>query len=127
MIHLKLIKNQFLQFIKSVVNLHREIIDIKNKQVGKVGVALSPATPLEYLEYIIEDIDLILLMAVNPGFKGQGLIPQTLRKISNLKNKISKMNLNTLISVDGNVNENNITGHGICGSRYISIRFKWII
>ena len=89
-------------------NLHREIVSIRNKNVGKVGVALSPATPLEYLEYIIEDIDLILLMTSNPGSTNQDLIPQTIRKISDLKNKINKMKLKTLISVDGNVNNKNI-------------------
>ena len=88
-------------------NLHRDLIKIRQKGL-KVGVALCPATPLETLEYIIEDVDVILLMTVNPGYKGQPLVPQTIKKISKLKEIIKNMDLETKIAVDGNVNEETI-------------------
>jgi ribulose-phosphate 3-epimerase len=61
-------------------NLHRDLIKIRQKGF-KVGVSLCPATPLETLEYIIEDIDSVMLMTVNPGYKGQPLVPQTIKKL----------------------------------------------
>ena len=64
-------------------NLHRDLIKIKRMGL-RAGVALCPATTIDSLEYIIEDIDLILIMTVNPGFKGQKLIPQMLHKIETL-------------------------------------------
>ena len=73
-----------------------------------MGVALCPGTPLEMLDYVIEDIDVILVMTVNPGFMGQKLVPQTLRKIEKLRELITDMHLDIKISVDGNVNYNNI-------------------
>ena len=87
-------------------NLHRDLINIKNK--AKVACAISPATPLEYLEYIIEELDNVLVLSVNPGFKSQKLIPQTIRKIEKLKNLIEKMGLNITITADGNINKSNI-------------------
>jgi ribulose-phosphate 3-epimerase len=84
-------------------NLHRDLINLRRRG-ARVGVALTPATTIESLEYIIEDIDVILIMTVNPGFKGQKLIPQMIRKIDRLKEMIDKMNLEIKISVDGNVN-----------------------
>ena len=87
-------------------NLHRDLINIKNK--AKVACAISPATPLEYLEYIIEELDNVLVLSVNPGFKSQKLIPQTIRKIEKLKNLIEKMGLDITITADGNINKSNI-------------------
>jgi len=84
-------------------NLHRDLVKIRQKG-AKVGVALSPATPLETLEYIIEDVDMVLIMTVNPGFKGQPIVPQVIRKIRRLSEMITTSNLNVRISVDGNVN-----------------------
>jgi len=88
-------------------NLHRNLISIRNMGAN-VGVALSPGTPLTSLEYIIEDIDLILIMTVNPGYKGQPLVPQAIRKIKDLKKMINNLELDIKISVDGNVNSNTI-------------------
>ena len=88
-------------------NLHRDIIDLRKRGV-KVGVALNPGTSLETLDYIIEDIDIILIMTVNPGFMGQKLIPQSIRKIEKLKIWINDMKLETKISVDGNVSIDHI-------------------
>tara|TARA_B100001057_G_C22617397_1_gene859062 strand:- start:238 stop:888 length:651 start_codon:yes stop_codon:yes gene_type:complete len=88
-------------------NLHRDLISIR-KLGAKVGVALSPSTTLDVLEYIIEDIDLVILMTVNPGFKGQKFIPQVLNKINKLNMMKKNNNLTFKISVDGNVNESTI-------------------
>tara|TARA_B100001057_G_C22744054_1_gene909030 strand:- start:590 stop:1264 length:675 start_codon:yes stop_codon:yes gene_type:complete len=87
-------------------NLHRDLINIKNK--SKVACAISPATPLENLEYVIEELDNVLVLSVNPGFKSQRLIPQTIRKIEKLKNLIEKMGLNITITADGNINKSTI-------------------
>lgn len=97
-------------------NLHRNIINLKNNKKVKVGVALSPATPISTLEYIIEDLDLVLIMTVNPGFKGQPFVPQVLRKINDIKKLIIKMNLKTKISVDGFVNPKTIPDMLLAGS-----------
>ena len=87
-------------------NLHRDLISVKEK--AKVAVAISPATSLEHLEYIVEELDNVLILTVNPGFKSQKMIPQVVRKIDNLKNLLVKMNLKTTITVDGNVNKETI-------------------
>lgn len=83
-------------------NLHRDLIRIRNMGC-RVGVAISPGTPLEALDYVIEDIDVVLLMTVNPGFKGQKLVPQTIRKIEDLKKLINNYKLDCKIEVDGSV------------------------
>lgn len=88
-------------------NLHRDITKIK-KMGGKTGVALSPATNLDTLEYIIEDIDLVTLMTVNPGYKGQPIVPQVLHKIEKARSMIERYKVNTILSVDGNVDYKNI-------------------
>ena len=88
-------------------NLHRDLVTLRRKG-AKVGVAMCPATPLEVLDYVIEDIDYVLVMTVNPGYMGQALVPQTLRKITKLKEMIDRMNLDIRIGVDGNVNFENI-------------------
>jgi ribulose-phosphate 3-epimerase len=87
--------------------LHRDIVRIK-KEISKVGVALSPGTPIESLEYILEDVDLVVLMTVNPGYKGQPLVPQVLKKVRKLRKIIDDYNYKTKISVDGNVSFENI-------------------
>ena len=84
-------------------NLHRDLVAIR--RLGRrAGVAISPGTPLETLEYVIEDADVVLLLMVDPGYKGQKLVPQTLRKIEKLKQTISDLKLDVKIEVDGNVN-----------------------
>lgn len=88
------------------VHLHRLIQWIKERSI-KAGVSLNPATPICNLEYILPEIDLALLMSVNPGFGGQKFIPLTLEKIKTLKKLISNNNLRILIEVDGGINPDN--------------------
>ena len=90
-------------------NLHSDLVEIRN--IGaEVGIVLSPGTPLDSLEYVIEDADNVILMMVNPGYKGQTLVPQTLNKIEKLDKMLRDMNLRSKvsISVDGNVNSETI-------------------
>jgi ribulose-phosphate 3-epimerase len=88
-------------------NLHRDLVKIKQSGT-RVGVALSPGTPLDVLEYVIEDVDLVLLMTVDPGYMGQPLVPQVLRKIEKLKALLQRSRLEVRISVDGNINAQTI-------------------
>lgn len=73
----------------------------------KVGIALNPTTPETVLDYILEDVDLVLLMSVNPGFGGQKFIPYTLRKIERTAERIQKLGLPIEIEIDGGVNLEN--------------------
>ena len=105
----KLSKNEiFTIHQETSKNLHRDLISIKEK--SQVAVAISPATSLEHLEYVLEELDNVLILTVNPGFKSQKMIPQVIRKIDNLKNLLVKMNLKATITVDGNVNKEPTTG-----------------
>jgi len=88
-------------------NLHRDIVYIK-KNMAKVGVALSPGTSTETLEYLLEEIDMVILMTVNPGYMGQQLVPQVLKKVDKVRDLREKYGLNFRISVDGNVSLENI-------------------
>ena len=87
-------------------HLHRTIQQIREKGV-KVGVALNPATPLNVLDYVIDDIDMVLLMSVNPGFGGQKYIPVTTKKIRELREKLNQMGSKIDIEVDGGVTLDN--------------------
>lgn len=87
-------------------HLHRSISSIRNLGM-KAGVVLNPHSPVSLLEEIITDLDMVLLMSVNPGFGGQSFIENTYSKIERLKELILKKNSNTLIEVDGGVSLNN--------------------
>jgi len=84
-------------------HLHRTIQIIREAGI-KAGVAINPGTPLNVLEAILDDLDLVLLMSVNPGFGGQEFIEQTYNKISRLAQLRSEKKLNFLIEVDGGIN-----------------------
>ncbi len=84
-------------------HLHRVVEQIKNKGM-RAGVTLNPHTPVSALEEIINDIDMVLLMSVNPGFGAQKFIPNTIDKIKRTKELIAKRNANVLIEIDGGVN-----------------------
>jgi len=91
---------------EAVIHLHRTIQHIKEKGI-KAGVSLNPSTPVNCLEEIINDIDMVLIMSVNPGFGGQKYITQSTDKIKRLKDLIVKKNSNALIEVDGGIGTDN--------------------
>jgi ribulose-phosphate 3-epimerase len=84
-------------------HVHRSVQAIK--ALGKkAGISLNPATPAKMLDYLIEDIDLVLVMSVNPGFGGQSFISSQLKKIAAIRKMIDQRGLDVLIEVDGGVN-----------------------
>jgi len=88
--------------LEACTHLHRTVQEIH--QAGmKAGVTLNPSTPVSALEDIIGDVDLVLLMSVNPGFGGQKFIPNTINKVSRLRELIARSGSNALIEVDGGV------------------------
>lgn len=94
--------------IEACKHIHRTIQKIK--ETGKkAGVALNPGTPLETLEYILEDVHLVLLMTVNPGFGGQEYIETMTDKITKLRNMIKKRELPVDIEVDGGIKLDNVS------------------
>src|SRR5438477_3301565 len=88
--------------IEACPHLHRNIQQIKALGM-KAGVAINPHTPVESLQDVIADIDLVCMMSVNPGFGGQKFIHHTLKKIKTLRNMIDEKGLNVLIEIDGGV------------------------
>ena len=88
---------------EACTHLHRTIQQIK-AQGMKAGVSLNPHTPVSLLEDVIEDIDVVLLMSVNPGFGGQSFIELTINKVDKLKKLIMESNSHTLIEIDGGDN-----------------------
>ncbi len=89
--------------VEACPHLHRVVQQIKEAGM-KAGVTLNPATSISTLEDIIDDLDVVMLMAVNPGFGGQSFIEHTLEKVRRLRALIDGRGLNTLIEVDGGVN-----------------------
>ncbi|WP_392437927.1 ribulose-phosphate 3-epimerase [Cruoricaptor ignavus] len=92
--------------VEACTHLHRTVKQIQEAG-AKAGVVLNPATPVMMLEDIIAEVDLVLLMSVNPGFGGQKFIENTYRKLVETKNLIEKNNSSALIEVDGGVNLEN--------------------
>jgi len=88
------------------IHLNRTV-DLIKKIGMKAGVALNPHTPVSFLQDIIKDLDLVLLMSVNPGFSGQKFIEHTYDKIKETKELILRSNSNALIEVDGGINDTN--------------------
>ena len=83
-------------------HLHRTVQRVKS--LGKkVGVSLNPGTPAKMLDYVLEDIDLVLVMSVNPGFGGQKFIAGQLKKIEAIANRVAKESLDVMIEVDGGI------------------------
>ena len=93
--------------VESCPHLHRTIHFIKEK-VGKVGICLNPATPLSTLEDILSEIDLVALLLVNPGFKGQKSNPKIVHKVERLRNMIDEKGLQVDIEADGGITLDNI-------------------
>ncbi|MGD9291172.1 MAG: ribulose-phosphate 3-epimerase [Desulfobacterales bacterium] len=99
----------------SMISVHVEAGCHLNRSVqlirecgARPGVVLNPSTPVQALEWIIENVDYVLIMSVNPGFGGQTFIKNSLDKVKRLREMIQQKKLNTLIEIDGGVNENTI-------------------
>lgn len=115
-VHLMIVQpEKFIQEVKSlgahIMNVHYEACTHLHRVVNQIreagmspGVTLNPATPVSVLEDIICDVDLVLLMSVNPGFGGQKFIPHTVDKVRQLRALIQRHGSNALIEVDGGVN-----------------------
>ncbi|WP_334087679.1 ribulose-phosphate 3-epimerase [Helicobacter typhlonius] len=93
--------------LEEVQHLHRLIWHIKDSGV-KAGVVLNPHTSEQLLEYILPDIDLVLLMSVNPGFGGQRFIESSIKKLHNIKKMRDRLNPKCLLEIDGGVSDKNI-------------------
>lgn len=93
---------------EACTHLHRTLQAIKAKGM-KAGVAINPHTPINVLEDIIHDIDLVCVMSVNPGFGGQSFIEHTYKKVAKLKQLIKESAASTLIEIDGGVSNKNAT------------------
>jgi ribulose-phosphate 3-epimerase len=92
--------------IEACPHLHRNIQQIKSLGM-KAGVAINPHTPVTMLADVLDDIDLVCMMSVNPGFGGQQFIPRTLERIRELRKMIDERGLNVLIEIDGGVTVEN--------------------
>ncbi|MDR1758275.1 MAG: ribulose-phosphate 3-epimerase [Bacteroidales bacterium] len=91
---------------EAVTHLHRVVHQIKHEDM-LAGVALNPATPVSMLEDIIADLDLVLLMSVNPGFAGQKFISNAYSRLQSLRELVTRKNTNTLIEIDGGIDMDN--------------------
>ena len=101
--------------VESCTHLHRSVHLIRDAGV-RPGVVLNPATPVEALEWIIADVDFVLVMGVNPGFGGQAFIPGTLEKVRQIRRLIADKGLTTLIEVDGGVSPKTIASIASAGA-----------
>ncbi len=106
---------QFVQAGADIITVHAEATKHLNRTIQlikncgkKAGVALNPATPLTVLDFVLQDVDMVLIMTVNPGFGGQSYLPQSTKKISDLKNMMIRNALVADIEVDGGIDANNI-------------------
>lgn len=90
------------------IHLHRTVQAIKEAG-AKPGVAINPSTPLSAIEYVLEDLDLVLIMSVNPGFGGQSFIPSAMDKLRALREKVNALGLkDVILEVDGGVKPSNV-------------------
>ena len=121
----------------STIHLHRVVYQIKDLGC-KAGVVLNPATPLETIEYVLSDVDLVLIMSVNPGFGGQKFIESQVEKIRKLKAMCNERGVNPWIEVDGGVTPDNaykvieaganaiVSGSGVFGAKDYAAAIKGI-
>lgn len=101
--------------VETAPHLHRLLQTIKEHGV-KAGVALNPSTPVTMVEEVLDDVDMVLLMSVNPGFGGQKFIPSTLDKITRLKQIITRRNIHTEIEIDGGINRETASQVAMAGA-----------
>jgi ribulose-phosphate 3-epimerase len=95
--------------VETAFHLDRLVQSIKEHKGVKAAVALNPATPLTSLDYVLSNVDMVLIMSVNPGFGGQSFIPSALEKIAWLRKRIDDLGLRAEIEVDGGVKPANAT------------------
>jgi ribulose-phosphate 3-epimerase len=107
--------NITIQF-EATVHVQRQVAQIR-KLGAKAGIALNPATPVSMLQDVIEDLDLILIMSVNPGFGGQAFIPNALRKLREARVLIDERNPACVLEVDGGIGRENIVDAVRAGAR----------
>jgi len=93
--------------VESTIHVHRVLQSIREKKI-KPGIALNPSTPLSMVEWILEEVDMVVIMTVNPGFGGQSFIEAVFPKVEQIRECIEKKGLTIDIEVDGGVNPNNI-------------------
>ena len=105
---------QFADYGADIITVHFEACTHLNSTIAKIkdlgckaGLALNPHTPIAFIEDILEDLDMVLIMSVNPGFGGQSFIPNTYKKIKQLRAMAIERNPNLLIEIDGGVNSSN--------------------
>ena len=103
---------------EACIHLHRTLQNIRHLG-AKAGVAINPATPLITVENVLPNMDLLLIMTVNPGFGGQSFIPQSLQKIARARQMIDKSGNDILLEVDGGVNKENIASIVKQGARVL--------
>ena len=101
--------------VETCIHLNRTIQLIKDSG-AQAGVVLNPSTPVASLDWILEYVDYVLIMSVNPGFGGQAFIPNSIDKIKALRKRIQERGLNVLIEVDGGVNEKTINQAAAAGT-----------
>lgn len=101
---------------EACTHLHRTIQNIHGSGM-KAGVSLNPATPVETIDYVLEDVDLVLVMSVNPGFGGQKYIPSATRKIAELHRRKVERKLNFTIQVDGGITPQTIGAAAAAGAQ----------
>lgn len=110
------LKPEYITFhIEEEKHAHRLTQKIRGLGI-KPGVVLNPHTNEKSLEYLLDDLDMVLVMSVNPGFGGQKFIESAVRKVESLKNEIARRGLKTLVEVDGGVNDKNAQMLGDAGA-----------
>ncbi|HEY3374309.1 MAG TPA: ribulose-phosphate 3-epimerase [Candidatus Aquicultor sp.] len=93
--------------VEATHHAHRIVQKIKEYPGVKAGIALNPATPVTHLHHVLDDIDFVLVMSVNPGFGGQKFIPNALEKIEVIRHMIDSKGLDIMIQVDGGISADN--------------------
>ena len=102
----RLIRNR--QLVLPRLQLLQRSLQLIRDKGCKAGLVFNPATPLNWLDYVLDKVDMVLIMSVNPGFGGQKFIPNTLTRIRQLREMLNARGLNPLIEIDGGVNTGTI-------------------
>ena len=100
--------------VEAATHLHRTVNRIRERG-AKAGVVLNPSTPLSALDEILQDVDFVLLMSVNPGFGGQKLIPSVLQKARAMRQRLDREAPDVRLEIDGGVTVDNVADVAACG------------